>query len=127
MTDLNFGEAINSYIVGGCGFKPIKDQWTLEFNRENFLLGFEGVPDQKWLAVSPFTVVLRDFYGIESLDPAFEVAPITEYYLSPASKKRANSAFIAYPSYIQTPYCVRSINYSIRLDTFSLDTGVMQW
>ena len=100
MTDLDFGETVNSYNVGGCGFKDEKDRWTLEFDREKFLLGFEGVPDQKWLAVSPLTVVLRDFYGLESLDPSFEVAPITEYYLSPASKKRANSAFIAYPSYI---------------------------
>ena len=45
MSNLEYRETLNSYSIGGCGFKEIKDQWTLEFDRETFLLGFGGAPE----------------------------------------------------------------------------------
>ena len=61
------------------------------------------------------------------MDPTFEIASMSEYYLSPDYKKQSDSAFIAYPSYNQTPYCFRSIYYNIRLDTWYWNTSVFKW
>ena len=44
--------------IGDCGMKKIFAEFEWEFSETNYFLGLGGVPNDKWLSISPFTVPL---------------------------------------------------------------------
>ena len=85
--------------------KNIVNETEYEFTEDSFFLGLGGVPANRWLSISPFTVPLVQFNKIESLTAEFQFDPVTEYYISPPELSVGDTALIVYPAYVQTPVC----------------------
>lgn len=59
----------------------------MEFTEDNFFLGLGGVPENKWLSVSPFTVSLQEYNIVKEYRSQFELPSSTEYFISPIEQR----------------------------------------
>ena len=113
--------------VGDCGFKAIQGQVTWEFSESNFFLGLGGIPETKWLSISPFTVPLQEYNLIEEYGAQFEIPKSTDYFISPPHLRTADVVTFAYPAFYQIPVCSRGTHFGIQVDTQIFNKSRGEW
>ena len=80
--------------------KKIIGEFEWEFSEANYFLGLGGVPNDKWLSISPRIVSLKPYDKIKTFEPSFELASVTDYYISPPGMKNGDSVNFGYPLFI---------------------------
>ena len=99
----------------------------MEFTEDNFFLGLGGVPENKWLSVSPFTVSLQEYNIVKEYRSQFELPSSTEYFISPIEQRTGDEVTFVYPTFIQIPVCTRGTHFGIQVDTEIMDKGTSEW